>query len=79
MAPGGQAVDQVSYPNGLYPPSRRGRSSRAIGDVIVELGFATRQVVEAAIATARERGEMTGQVLVESGALRRDQLAQALA
>lgn len=79
MAPGGQAVDQVSYPDGLYPPSRRGRSSRAIGDVIVDLGFATREAVEQAIATGRERGEMTGQVLVESAVIRRDQLARALA
>lgn len=78
LAPGGQAVD-VSYPDGLYPPSRRGRSSRAIGDVIVDFGFATREAVERAIGIARERGETTGQVLVESGELRRDQLARALA
>ena len=78
-APGGQAVDQSTYPVGLLPPSRRGRSSRAIGDVIVDLGFATQEDVEWAIATARERGEMTGEVLVESGRIRRDQLARALA
>ena len=79
LAPGGQAVDATSRPDGLYPPSRRGRSTRAIGDVIVDLGFAPHEVVEQAIATARETGEMTGQVLVESGAMRRDQLARALA
>jgi len=79
LAPGGQAVEPTSYPDGLYPPSRRGRSSRAIGDVIVDLGFAAREVVGQAIATARESGGMTGQVLVESGVMRRDQLARALA
>jgi type IV pilus assembly protein PilB len=78
-APGGLAVDQAAYPAGLVPPSRRGRSSRAIGDVIVDLGFAAREDVEQAIATARARGEMTGEVLVESGVMRRDQLARALA
>src|SRR5947209_5618114 len=78
-APGGQAVDHSTYPSGLFPPSRRGRSSRAIGDVIVDLGFAAREDVEEAISTARERGRMTGQVLVESGLMRHDQLARALA
>jgi type IV pilus assembly protein PilB len=45
----------------------------------VELGFADRETVEQAIATGRERGQMTGQVLVESGVMRPDQLARALA
>jgi type IV pilus assembly protein PilB len=79
VAPASRAVDKAAYPVGLFPPSRRGRSSRAIGEVIVDLGFAAREVVDQAIATARERGETTGQVLVESGALRRDQLARSLA
>jgi type IV pilus assembly protein PilB len=78
-APGNVAVDEAAYPVGLFPPSRRGRSSRAIGDVIVDLGYAASEVVEAAIETAREQGEMTGQVLVQSGVMRRDQLARALA
>lgn len=72
-------MDHSTYPSGLFPPSRRGRSSRAIGDVIVDLGFAAREDVERAIATARQRGEMTGQILVESGLMRPDQLARALA
>jgi type IV pilus assembly protein PilB len=79
LAPGGRAEDQIAYPDGLYPPSRRGRSSRPIGDLIVNLGFATREEVERAIAAARDRGEMTGQMLVEAGVMRRDQLARALA
>jgi hypothetical protein len=75
----GLAVDRTPYPVGLAPPSRRGRSERPIGDVIVDLGFAAREVVEQAIASAQERGEMTGQVLVELGVMRPDQLARALA
>jgi type IV pilus assembly protein PilB len=75
----GQTADETPIPAGLYPPSRRGRSARALGDVIIDLGFANQETVAHAIATARERGDMTGQVLVESGAMRGDQLAQALA
>jgi type IV pilus assembly protein PilB len=73
------AADEAASPNGLTPPSRRGRSQRAIGDVIVELGFASREEIDKAVATARERGQMTGQVLVESRVVRQDQLARALA
>jgi type IV pilus assembly protein PilB len=79
MATGALAVDETAYPVGLYPPSQTGRSTRALGEVIVGLGFASRETVAHAIATARERGDMTGQVLVESGAMRGDQLARALA
>jgi type IV pilus assembly protein PilB len=73
------ATNGAAYPSGLIPPSRRGRSQRAIGDVIVDLGFACREAVDEAVATAREQGKMTGQVLIESGVMRQDQLARALA
>jgi type IV pilus assembly protein PilB len=69
----------VEYPRGLVPPTRRGRSQRLIGDVIVDLGFARREAVEQAVAVAREQGRTTGQILIESGVLRHDQLARALA
>jgi type IV pilus assembly protein PilB len=64
-------------PRGLIPPSQRGRSQRQIGDVIVDLGFVLRETVEAAVQTARTQGRTTGQILIESGALRQDQLARA--
>ncbi len=67
------------YPRGLVPPSRRGRSQRLLGDVIVDMGFARREEVEQAVSDAREQHRTTGQVLIESGVLRRDQLARALA
>jgi type IV pilus assembly protein PilB len=65
--------------NGLYPPLHTGRSARMIGEVIVDLGFADRETVEEAVAAARAQGRPTGQVLVERGVLRHDQLARAVA
>jgi type IV pilus assembly protein PilB len=65
--------------DGLYPPLRSGRSARMIGEVIVDLGYADRETVEQAVAAARAQGRPTGQVLVERGVLRHDQLARAVA
>jgi type IV pilus assembly protein PilB len=65
--------------DGLYPPLRSGRSARMIGEVIVDLGYADRDTVEQAVAAARAQGRPTGQVLVERGVLRHDQLARAVA
>src|SRR5579859_1871793 len=76
-APAG--VEGVDYPRGLIPPARRGRSKNMIGDIIVELGFARRETVDEAVRLSREQGRTTGQLLIESGALRPDQLARALA
>jgi type IV pilus assembly protein PilB len=67
------------YPQGLTPPSQRRRSARLIGDVIVELGFASRDVVENAVAASRVEGKPTGQILLEWGELRYGELARALA
>jgi len=50
-----------------------------IGEVVVDLGFADRQKVEEAVAVARAQGRPTGQVLVEQGVLRQDQLARVVA
>jgi type IV pilus assembly protein PilB len=65
--------------NGLYPPQNPGRSTRMIGEVVVDLGFADRDTVEEAVAAAREQGRPTGLVLVERGILRHDQLARVVA
>ncbi|HEY7631080.1 MAG TPA: ATPase, T2SS/T4P/T4SS family [Thermoleophilaceae bacterium] len=64
---------------GLTRPTTRGRSVRRIGEVIVALGFATDEVVEAAVDMARDRGEPTGKVLLETGVLTPDQLAHSVA
>jgi type IV pilus assembly protein PilB len=65
--------------NGLYPPKHPGRSQRMIGEVVVDLGLADRETVEAGVAAAREQGRPTGVVLVERGILRHDQLARVVA
>ena len=43
----------LGYPRGLIAPSRRGRSKNMIGDIIVELGFASREAVDEAVALSR--------------------------
>lgn len=65
--------------SGLYPPRRTGRSTRMIGEVVVDLGFADRETVDEAVETARTQGRPTGLVLVEQGVLRHDQLARVVA
>jgi type IV pilus assembly protein PilB len=65
--------------DGLYPPKHPGRSSRMIGEVAVDLGFADLATVEEAVDAARAQGRPTGLVLVERGILRHDQLARVVA
>jgi type IV pilus assembly protein PilB len=64
---------------GLYSAKNPGRSTRMIGEVVVDLGFADRDTVEEAVRSAREQGRPTGIVLVERGVLRHDQLARVVA
>ena len=52
---------------------------RRIGDVIVELGFASREAVERAVVAAKEQGATTGQALLDNGTVTADQLARAVA
>jgi type IV pilus assembly protein PilB len=56
-----------------------GSSMRRIGDVIVDLGFADRETVEQAVERARDTGQATGRVLLDSGALTTEQLGRAVA
>ena len=63
----------------LTPASIESRPGRMIGDVVVDLGFATREQVEGAVELARTQRKPTGQVLVEQGILRHDQLARVVA
>jgi type IV pilus assembly protein PilB len=64
---------------GLIPPRHPGRSTRMIGEVVVELGFADQKTVEECVELARAQGRPTGLVLVEQGVLRHDQLARVVA
>ncbi len=75
---------QITSP-GIDAPSpaasrpTRTRPGPLIGEIIVELGFATAEQVDAAVEVARETLRPTGKVLVAEGVIRPDQLAQAVA
>jgi type IV pilus assembly protein PilB len=73
-----QARDSGRH-SGLYAPTTPGRSTRLIGEVVIDLGFADAKTVEEAIKAAREQGRPTGIVLVERGVLRHDELARVVA
>ena len=68
-----------ALPAGLTAPTQRGFSSRLIGDVIVDLGYASRAAVDAAVAAARASGAPTGQTLVAEGTLTPEQLSRVVA
>jgi len=64
---------------GLTPPAKRSGVKRRIGDVIVQLGFAERELVESVVEDGRRDGLPLGQALIEAGIVDSGQLAQALA
>ncbi len=64
---------------GLTPYQAREGGPCFLSDMIIELGFAEAQHVEAAVETARSSGETVGRILVREGRLSEDQLARALA
>jgi type IV pilus assembly protein PilB len=72
-------VPPRALPKGLTAPTQRGFSSRLIGDVIVDLGYASRAAVDAAVAAARTAGTPTGQTLVSAGTLTVEQLSRVVA
>ena len=75
-----QAASAGPFPvPGLTPPTTRPGAIRRIGDVIVQLGFAERGVVERVVDEGRARGVPLGQSLIEAGLVDSKQLAQALA
>jgi type IV pilus assembly protein PilB len=64
---------------GLVPPAKRSGVKRRIGDVIVQLGFAERELVERVVTGGRRDGVPLGQALLAAGIVNSAQLAQALA
>jgi type IV pilus assembly protein PilB len=78
-ASGGAPAPAPNPNKGLFPPRHPGRSSRMIGEVVVDLGLSDRETVEDAVQAAREQGRPTGLILVERGILRHDQLARVVA
>jgi type IV pilus assembly protein PilB len=77
--PLGERRAEARASKGVYPARKSGRSSRMIGEVVVDLGFADRDTVEEAVLVAREQGKPTGEVLVQQGVLRHDQLGRVVA
>jgi hypothetical protein len=65
-------------PGGAAPAVAGGRDG-FLSDVIVELGFATRETVEQAVRAARSPGTTVTRVLLEMNAISEEQLAQATA
>jgi type IV pilus assembly protein PilB len=75
-----QAASAGPFPvSGLTPPTKRSGVKRRIGDVIVQLGFAERELVEQVVENGRREGLPLGQALIEEGIVNSGQLAQALA
>ncbi len=64
---------------GLTPPLHRGHSHGFTTDALVDLGYATREVVQAAIEAARTAGRTPERLLVEQGSITDDQLSRAIA
>jgi type IV pilus assembly protein PilB len=75
-----QAASAGPFPvPGLTPPTKRTGVKRRIGDVIVQLGFAERGLVEGVVETGRAQGVPLGHALIEARIVDSKQLAQALA
>jgi len=72
-------IVQTQVTPGITPPVKRGHSGMFISDVIVELGYCTRERVEEAINEARIAGRSPEALLVEGRAISSDQLARAVA
>jgi type IV pilus assembly protein PilB len=64
---------------GLTPPLGRGSSAMFLTDVIVELGYATRERVDEIIQEARVAGRPADELLVERKLIDADQLSRAIA
>jgi type IV pilus assembly protein PilB len=74
-----EAMRQSGEWTGITRPSRRGSSSRFLTDVIVDMGLASRGLVEEAVESSRGLGTTPERVLLDAGALTRDGLSRALA
>ena len=77
-APAMPSPEQQGTP-GLTPPRSRGRSQGFITDVLVELGYASPELVETAVEAARGAGRPPEALLLERGVINEDQLSRATA
>jgi type IV pilus assembly protein PilB len=74
-----EQVEGVDGIPGLTPALGRGNSAMFLTDVIVELGYATRERVDAVIQEARIAGRSADELLVEQNLIDADQLSRAVA
>ena len=73
------AAPSMETTQGVSLPTSRPLVKRRLGDVVVDLGYAEREDVEAAVATAVAARRPVGQVMIDAGIVNSDQLARALA
>ncbi|HTN22658.1 MAG TPA: ATPase, T2SS/T4P/T4SS family [Solirubrobacteraceae bacterium] len=66
-------------PGSATATATRPRPGRLLGDVLVSLGFCSREKVEETVVEARAIGRPMGQVLLQHGLINSDQLAIAVA
>jgi type IV pilus assembly protein PilB len=64
---------------GLVPPTSRGHSGAFVTDAIVDLGYASREQVEQAIAQSRTAGRPPEGLLLDLGVIDSEQLSRATA
>ena len=64
---------------GLTPPLHRGHSRGFVTDVLVELGFTSKEMVQTAIDAARTAGRTPEALLLQQGTIDDDQLSRAIA
>ena len=74
-----RSASAATVPAGVTPPGAAGGRKSFLSDVIVDLGFATRETVEQAVRAARSPGTTVGRVLVTMNAISEEQLARATA
>ncbi len=81
---GGSAAPALEGPEaggklGLTPPRQRGHSRGFISDVLLELGYAEPETVQAAVEASRTAGRPPESILLEQGTINSDQLSRATA
>jgi type IV pilus assembly protein PilB len=73
------AAEPAADWNGITPPQVRGGTTRFLSDVIIQLGYASHEAVQAAIELARQQGTTPEAILLDQGALSQEQLSRAIA
>jgi type IV pilus assembly protein PilB len=73
------AEPRVESIPGLTPPVHRGHSRGFLTDVLIELGFATIDVVQKAVDAAKAAGRTPESLLLAQGSISEEQLTRAIA